>query len=90
MISNSKRSNLQQGIADLSSVEKIFAEVEAKLGKLELDTEEIITAAINADNQSEQIGESVAALCKLVDSLRTYNARICDLKKTLKEVSNLL
>lgn len=90
MISNQKRTNIERGVNDLSSIDEIFKEVEAKLDKLELNTEEIITAAINADTQNEEIANTVKALCRLVDSLRSYNSRICELKTKLKEVTALL
>lgn len=90
MISNQKRANMEKGISDLSNVDEIFKEVEAKLGRLELNVEDIITAAINADTQSEEMSDTVKALCKLVDSLRSYNSRVCELKSKLKEVTSLL
>ena len=90
MISNQKRVNLEKGVTDFSSVNEIFAEVESKLSKLELNVEDIITAVVNTDEQSEEMADAVKALCKLIDSLRSYNSRVCELKSKLKEVTTLL
>lgn len=90
MISDQKRNSLQKGISDLSDIDEIFKEIENKISNLEVNVEDIITAAINADEQSELTDKTVQALCKLIDSLRNYNCRVNDLKSKLKEVTTLL
>lgn len=77
-------------LTGIPSVDKLFEKVNGQLEAVELDTEDIIETVMNVDDQNEQLDESVAALCKLVDSLRAYNANIRNLKGKLKEVSNLL
>ena len=90
MISNQKRINLERDVCDMSNIDEIFKELETKLEKVELNVEDIITAAINTDTQSEAMSDTVKALCRLVDSLRSYNSKVCQLKSKLKEVASLL
>ena len=90
MIESQKRANLEGAIDRFENIDKVFAEVEAKLQGIELDAEDIITFAINAEEQSEEMSKEVKALCRLVDSLRGYNHRVCELKTKLKEVTQLL
>lgn len=90
MTEDQKRFTLERAIDRFENIDKVFAEVESKLQKVELDVENIITFAINAEEQSEEIDKEVEALCRLVDSLRMYNNRVNQLKMKLKEVAQLL
>lgn len=90
MIESQKRANLEGAIDRFENIDKVFAEVEAKLKGIELDAEDIITFAINAEEQSEEMSKEVKALCRLVDSLRMYNNKVSQLKMKLKEVTQLL
>lgn len=90
MLTGTKKSNLCDRIENLSNIEEVLQEVEDKIGKLELHAEDIIAYAMNTDKQTEELAESVSALCKLVDSLRSYNNRVAEVKKNLKEVVSFL
>ena len=69
--------------------EKAFSKVHDEITKYTDYAEDIITAALNAEQANEMLDKEIASMKKLVDELRSYEKKLDKLVETFKELEEL-
>lgn len=75
---------------DLSVIDTMLDEVSNKITGYEETAEEIITTALNVEQSNELIDMEIESMKKLVDNLRRYNKKLDELRKQVRQVSDLV
>lgn len=73
-----------------SDVSVVIDGISSRISDYEETAEEILTAAINVEHSNELLDAEVEALKKLIDNLRSYDKKLNDVRKHVKEVSKYL
>lgn len=75
---------------DISAIDVMLEDVANKITGYEETAEEIITTALNVEQSNELLDKEIESMKKLVDNLRRYNKKLDELRKQVRQVSDLV